>query len=485
MIDRRTFLKYLLSAAGIAALPVEWAKAGIADQYESIINFFEGLPEHYFTHLSSTERARILNLIVYTLRQHNAQKRWAPYSDTIDESFQETLRSIRSRQVVESPCRVYLGDTHGHSKHSDGLRSANKYYKYAKMMGLDFAFLTDHAEILSPAEWALNQRAADKYNAPGRFVTLQAYEYTNSIDGNYDIYMLTDPSSEIDFDLLYAWYNFFLWLPREFTNENVVENPALLFEKLKRAKHEGFFADVIAVPHHCSWLLGPTNWKYFDPELIPFAEGYSKHGNSLFPSWFEDFFDKVTYYQEGTSVLEALNSGKQVGINAATDTHGGLPGSINHEFTHAPGFCYSGGLTGVLINEDKSFDRRSMWQAMKQRHVFGTRVYGLQMSFRVDESEMGSEIYPGADISFYIEVYSPENEELLGINPMIAYIEIIKNGSIIFKQWDLKNRYHVVIDNWKDPFFDDRIDNTYFLRVVGYTGDLAWSSPIFIKGSGN
>ncbi len=481
MITRRTFIKQAIAVAGLSALPVPGALAKPhPDYYEPLALLAERIPEEYLNSISSLERWRILQNIACGIKRDRFHRKARNVSDSVPPEMQDIVSDIKGQQNVESPCTIYYGDPHGHSRHSDGMRSANGYYTYAENIGLDFAVLTDHAEILSPAEWLLNQIATDDHYYPGWFVTLQAYEHTNCVDGNYDIYMLTEPYQEIDYNLLYAWFNFFVWRPHEYTNENVMDQPDKVFGHLKLAKKLGIFTDVMAVPHHCSWALAPTNWKYYDPELVFFAEGYSKHGNSIFPSWFEDFFDKMADHLPGCSVLDALNTGKRVGITAATDTHGGMPGSIHRKLKNAPMFNFTGGLTGALIKNDELFDRQSLWNAFKQRNIFGTRVYGLQMSFRVGDREMGSTIYPDSEPTFHIEVFAPEYELIEGLSPMVNYIEVIKNGAIVFKEWHVKDRFHIV-RSWTDTDFNDRIDNTYFLRVVGYMGDLGWSSPIFIE----
>ncbi len=475
MITRRNFIRSLIAAAGTTVW-TQSVSAGLSSQIA------DNLCKSFLSRLSPAEYSRLLHMTLYALRREAALK------GAVSTAMQMPSLSSRYRDIllpdpeIDSDYTIYYGDPHGHTKHSDGMRTARAYYEYAQKMGLDFAVLTDHAEILSPREWQSNQHATDNAYIPGSFVTLQAYEYTNCIDGNYDIYLLTDTDTHIGTDSLYAWHNFFVWRPREYTNDNFVENPTALFTMLKQAKSAGVVKDVMAVPHHCSWSLAPTNWSYFDPEIVFFAEGYSKHGNSVFPDWFEDFCDKIPYYQEGTSVLDALNRNIRIGITAATDTHGGMPGSLHHTL-NLPVFCYTGGLTGVLVKRNEPFTRQTVWDALRQRRVFGTRVLGLHMSFKVNGQEMGSTVRPDTEPCFYIEVHSPETEEILGIPPMIRYIEIIKNGSIVFKHWLLFNPYHVRIEAWKDPDFNDRIDNSYFLRVVGYAGDLAWSSPVFIEKS--
>ncbi len=477
MLNRRSFLASLLAGLGTTAAPALASPPGTVDL---LLQLYDRIPGDYLQTLSAQDHARIIGQVTYGvkrsrfLRKHIVNPRKEPLYQ------QEPAERLRGRRLIESPYAIYYGDPHGHSAHSDGMRSAKAYYTYAENIGLDFAVLTDHAEILSPAEWRLNCQATEERYIPGQFVTLQAYEHTNCVDGNYDIYMLTDHGEEPPYGLLYAWFNFFVWRPNEYTNENFVERPDMLFDRLKLLKHDGVLQDVMAVPHHCSWSLAPTNWKYFDPELIYFAEGYSKHGNSLLPVWFEDCFDIIPQYLDGCSVLDALTAGKRLGITAATDTHGGRPGSIHTAMHRLPMFCYTGGLTGVLVDRDRLFDRAALWDAMKKRRIFGTRVYGLQMSFRVGENEMGSVIQADGPPQFTVEVHSPDIGDVPDMSSMISYVEIIKNGSIVFKDWNLGDRFRAAC-TWSDPFFNDSIDNTYFLRVVGYMGDLAWSSPIFIE----
>ncbi|HEX5660991.1 MAG TPA: DUF3604 domain-containing protein, partial [Polyangiales bacterium] len=79
-----------------------------------------------------------------------------------------------------------FGDIQQHSAHSDGVGSADEVYQRARYRYQDdFVALTDHEAFLGkrtgPGEWEYLQDVADRYDAPGAFVTLLAYEWTGKM----------------------------------------------------------------------------------------------------------------------------------------------------------------------------------------------------------------------------------------------------------------------------------------------------------------
>ena len=78
---------------------------------------------------------------------------------------------------------IYFGELHGHSCLSDGRPQPDEYYRHLRDVAkFDFGTLTDHThggvgkETLLGDKFELLRRAAIKYNDPGRFSTILAYE---------------------------------------------------------------------------------------------------------------------------------------------------------------------------------------------------------------------------------------------------------------------------------------------------------------------
>ena len=83
--------------------------------------------------------------------------------------------------------RIFWGDVHGHTSHSDGKGSLDDYFTYARDVSkLDFVMVTDHdfgngtPTWRMPKEtWTLTQNRADEYTVGGKFVAIAGYEWTS------------------------------------------------------------------------------------------------------------------------------------------------------------------------------------------------------------------------------------------------------------------------------------------------------------------
>ncbi len=75
--------------------------------------------------------------------------------------------------------KFYRGEVHSHTADSDGIAGPSEAYEYARDVGgVDFFAVTDHSHYLSHDLYEQQIIAANKYNVPGKFVTLYGYEMT-------------------------------------------------------------------------------------------------------------------------------------------------------------------------------------------------------------------------------------------------------------------------------------------------------------------
>lgn len=82
---------------------------------------------------------------------------------------------------VQGDFQPYYGSLHAHTHVSDGQGSPLEAFEHASKKAkppLDFLWLSDHHNGITPAEWKGCQAAADKYNLPGTFVGGCGYEKT-------------------------------------------------------------------------------------------------------------------------------------------------------------------------------------------------------------------------------------------------------------------------------------------------------------------
>ena len=91
-----------------------------------------------------------------------------------------SLEAISNPIVVsaEAPAlKVYWGDIHNHTKYCDGRGTNVQSYQFARdVSGLDFCSVSSHSENLRDEEWEKSKEDTRKFNDPGNFVTIQAYE---------------------------------------------------------------------------------------------------------------------------------------------------------------------------------------------------------------------------------------------------------------------------------------------------------------------
>ena len=221
--------------------------------------------------------------------------------------------------------------------HSDISRDASGYegspesnLRVARELAvLDFAMLSDHAEMLCFTEWSDLQRASERWNEPGVFVTLFGYEWTSARYGHKnlvagDLAALGEPIGA-------------------FGDGPLARTPDELFSALiGRA--------VLAHPHHVSHGLGqPTDWSFRNDEVQRLVEIFQVRGN--------DEYDGAPYQKQeesfvpGHSVRDALAQGHRLGIVASPDHGGGM------------------GLAGVWSGE---LTRAAIFEALHARRTFGT-----------------------------------------------------------------------------------------------------------------
>ncbi|MGH0032852.1 MAG: CehA/McbA family metallohydrolase [Myxococcota bacterium] len=321
--------------------------------------------------------------------------------------------------------RVYWGDLHGHAGWSDGVGAPEDYYRYARdAAGLDFAALTEHDAIgpfhLDAGRWSGLIETAEAFHAPGRFVTLFGYEYTNWATGHLTV---LSPSSS---------------LPLLSAADPRFDRVEELWAELAKLED----VPVLTVPHHSGGSSMATDWSHFDPRFVRTVELFSVHGSS------ECYrcAVRVQNPRRGSFVLDALQRGYRLAFIGSGDTHNGHPGRNPRLRPHRTG------LAGVWA---RALTRDAIWEAIEGGHSFATT---------------GARILPrlGRDgDSFTLDVRAADE---------IAKVEILKNGRVAYRR--LLSAVEVE-DRWRDPQAPESGD-FYYLRVTESSGHMAWTSPIYV-----
>jgi Protein of unknown function (DUF3604) len=349
---------------------------------------------------------------------------------------------VRSGKYQEG-WNLYWGDIHAHTIYSDGLGSPDELLAFARdTAGLDFAAVTDHDDIgpyLSMEQWQDTGRAVAAYHESGRFVTFLGYEYRSEL-ADMNVYYPGDDG------------------PLMCGKKEEWDNPSKILPVLKRNR-------AMIIPHQ---HFG-ADWRGIDPQVYRVMEVYSQHGSAEYPGcprqipYLTGQLQKTSTGNMNATFQETLSRGIKLGVTAGSDSHAGRPGLSN--WTRV-GRTYNGGLTAVFAEEKT---RSDIWKALYERRCYGTTGPRIYLEFSVNGRPMGSEL-------------RAEKRELniycIGVRPL-AIVEVIKNNRVI----------HSVSGSPVECFFavDDlpeKEEDFYYIRLTQDDGEMAWSSPIWVKTPG-
>jgi len=251
---------------------------------------------------------------------------------------------------------------------------------------------TKTPEVLD-REWAEFQEATASANRPGRFVTFPGYEWQG--DGSWG-----------DHNVIYK---------NEGPGVCVSGTHPELYDRLRRL-------DALAIPHHTGYLTGirAPRWAHCDEQVSPFAEVFSIHGCSETDE--ECIGLRGNSHMgpgvAGSTFQDALDAGLRLGAVCSTDNWNNVPG------------CWGEGLMACLAGE---LTRESLWDAFRQRRVYGVTGDRMEMDFTCNGFPMGSIVEP-----------APKREIRVNVRGLDALdrIEILRNGRVIATHchqgtWDL------------------------------------------------
>ncbi len=353
-----------------------------------------------------------------------------------------TDRSNPVRVAQNRPARrVFWGDLHTHTLQSDGRGTVEQAYGFAKRVaGLDFAAVSDHAFEILDEMWELNKRVTRRFNEPGRFVTMNAFEWsgTSPIGGDHNVYFLGDDPPIYRSTLMYHPKNY-----QMDHDKPKVDHVTKLFKLLRDNFEPG---TVFCIPH---WGGRRGNPQWHDPQVQRLIEIFSEHRRS------EDW--ARTY----------LTAGHRLGIMASGDNHSGNPGygclkpSRNWDTQEI-------GMALIAVQAEQ-LSRESIFRALYDRRVYATSGARILLDFTVAGRPMGSEIQTDDAPRIAVDV--------VGTAP-IERIEVKRNCETV--------RVHEPEGEsakftWSDPAFDADKPCLYYVRIVQTDGEEAISSPVWVN----
>ncbi|MBQ8893062.1 MAG: DUF3604 domain-containing protein [Clostridia bacterium] len=334
--------------------------------------------------------------------------------------------------------QVFFGELHGHTALSDGKGTEDDFFIAVRDKAkLDFAALTDHdhggvgnAELWG-AKWEQIKAAVKKYNDPGKFTTILAYErdsypwYNNMIVyyNDHEGEMLRgEQDGEITREELHAW------LSRE---------------------------DLLLIPHDTATLGWGTDFFSLEQgDMTPLIQVYSRYNYS-------ERRDPALMYDsdcEGGHWQDALERGARMGCVAGSDDHGGTNGRYLPDMRYPHNWP---GVTGVWAKENTL---PAIFEALKARRCYGSMGGRIVLDFRLNGHYMGEELSDADERVLYYKIEADEK---------IDTVTIVKNG----------RDYIVLQAKAEETVLDyrkERSTDYYYTRVRLADGRYAWSSPIWI-----
>jgi hypothetical protein len=276
-----------------------------------------------------------------------------------DSSTALQLRGAARTSRISAGTFVVHADLHNHSLLSDGAGAPEDAFESMRAAGLDVAALTDHATLapgvrppsgygapagLTSDRWTRAGSAADDADDPGSFSALRGFEWTEPRLGHMNI-----------------------WYSTDFREVPSLDHVAPLYDWLR--EHE---PAALACFNHPGREPGRFERFRFDPALrerFVGLEMFNRQDDYLF----EGYSDDVP-----APLVACLAAGWRPGLLGVSDEHTGRWGR-----------GAGSGRSGLWVSE---LSRQGVYDALRARRVFATRVPGLRLDATADGVRMGAEL---------------------------------------------------------------------------------------------
>ena len=344
--------------------------------------------------------------------------------------------------VTEGGPRIRWADLHGHSAVSDGTGTPEDYFLYARdVAGLDAVALTDHDHwgLLfmdeHPELWETNKAVGNRFDEPGRFVTLHGFEWTNWVYGHRHVLYFSNEA------------------PLLSSLDPATDTPQELWEALRGL-------DALTVPHHPAGGPVAIDWDVPpDPVLEPSAEVTSAHGCS------EARDCRLTIYSavEGAFVRDAIDRGYHLGFIGSGDGHDGHPG-----LTHLDPVYPTGGLAAVLSDE---LNRPALLEALRARRAYATSGHRIVLRTALGAARMGQAVRAaelGPEATLFVQAH--------GTAPILG-VEVVRSGEVVAGLAGDGSPDFLTAATLSELAAGEYV----YVRVVQEDGGQAWSSPIRLE----
>ncbi len=355
----------------------------------------------------------------------------------------EDLRRIRAYRykLQGKTYRILRGDFHRHTELSpdgagDGMLEDN--YRYTlDAAALDIGYVSDHQMGAGEEyNWWITQKSNDLYYMPQRFVPMYGYERSVPYPNGHRNVIWTERGKPV-----------LKISPEEVRGEQ--NTGPILYPYLRETAG-------VATSHTTATEQG-TDWRDNDPALEPVVEIYQGYDfNYEEPNapraWKPGLTQAHQAQRPAGFVWNAWAKGYKLGVQSSSD----------HISTHTSYAC-------VLAEQ---FTRESILDAIRKRHTYAA-TDNIIVDFRIRNATGG-----GALMGDIVDSSAAPrlSVRMSGTSP-IKQVDVIKNNKYVHQlkpgTKEIKFEY---LDRAAEPG-----ESYYYVRMEQTDGQLAWSSPIWVR----
>jgi hypothetical protein len=348
--------------------------------------------------------------------------------------------------------RLYFGDLQFHSLVSDGRYQPSTLYQHAIDDNyLDFAALTDHAELMNSIditppqpvlvwfktlaqylayryldrdEWQIDKDAVQQYNRPGDFTTLLAFEWSSGpwFTGGSPL----SPNGHEDVGHICFFYrDVYPNAPKYSAWDHLMFDDIL--GAMKTLRDEGLMN--VGFPHHPLMKIGPlgdytVNWTFLATkltnatarnEILRGVETYSRWGTAIgnysgipveFPYGSDQIRDNPTYWVENGlwEWSKDTMKGDLFALMGGSDTHlASRPGSA----ILGPDKMSKTNPSGITAAYAIHNTRGEIWDALNNSTIYADQCLKIRANVRFNnQMALGRWINCTSPLEIRVSVYS-------------------------------------------------------------------------------
>lgn len=355
----------------------------------------------------------------------------------------DDIRRVRAYRyaVNGKQYRILRGDFHRHTElSSDGAgdgRLEDNYRYTLDAASMDIGYVSDHQMGQNDEyNWWMTQKSNDLFYMPQRFVPMYGYERSVPYPNGHRNVIWTERGRPV------------LKIARD-EQQGQANTGSVLYPYLRETKG--------IVTSHTSATDQGTDWRDNDPALEPVVEIYQGYDNN-----YEEANAPRSRHAAETSSHGAERPAGYVWNAWAKGYKLGVQSSSDHISTHTSYAC--------VLAED--FTREGIMDALRKRHTYAA-TDNIILDFEIPNTSAGTALM-GDIVS---SSAPPKLMVRIGGTAPLKQIDVIRNNQYIYQLKPNQKEAHF-------EYVDSSIasgENYYYVRVEQTDGQLAWSSPIWVR----